>query len=379
MPELRNPIVLGVKTQEAAQALSVERMLQRTGQNTGNILFSAATSSLFDNGIDTDYALPNPWVAKRGDCIVIAAANWLNNHADFGHIADKLEATNLPIIALGLGAQSSLDKQMPKLKPGTQRLISLLAERSPLISARGTFSCEVLEQYGAKNAVPTGCPSLLMQGETAPKFRTRDSSAALQPGEISLHSTRHHFHKAANPFYTYLYQQALLNRHDLLLQSELADFYYTMGRLNNPEIKEKAASLLSEVYQATPYKLGTYLRQHGHVYFSLETWLEYCRTKAFFLGTRIHGTIAAVLAGTPSLLIAHDSRTVEMSEAMAIPYMRKDEIDMDAPLRAEEYYERALDHDFEAAYRRYWEGFRDFFERCGLQTNLYGTKTPETV
>lgn len=370
MPELRKPAVLGVQTAPAKKPLSVENMLRRTGQNTGNMLFAAATSGLFENAVNTDYALPNPKKLEGRDCIVIAAANWLNGHADFGHIAEKLEATNLPIIALGLGAQSPMEKRIPKLKPGTQRLVSLLAERSPVIAARGTFSCEVLEHYGAKNAVATGCPSLLMNGAEPPVFRTADSHE-LGPEDIAIHSTRHHFYTATDPFYTYLYRQAFAHGHDLLLQSELADFYFTLGRLNNPEIREKAAAVIREVYQAPPYKLREYLGTHGHVFFGMEEWLTYCRSKRFFLGTRIHGTIAAVLAGTPSMLIAHDSRTVEMAEAMAIPYVTKDKVDMEGPLRAEEYYQRALDHDFEAAYRRYWDGYKDFFERCGLRTKLY--------
>ena len=41
------------------------------------------------------------------------------------------------------------------------------------------------------------------------------------------------------------------------------------------------------------------------------TWLEYLRDFDFATGTRLHGNVAALLAGVPAVLLAHDSRTLE--------------------------------------------------------------------
>lgn len=373
-PELRTPIVLGINANPADHSQSVADMLRCTGQNTGNILFSKATFGLFDNSArKIPYGAFKPDRLESSDCIVMAGANWLNQNADFGALSEKLEAANLPIIVLGLGAQSGLSKSIPKLKPGTQRLVSLLAERSPLISARGTFSCEVLEHYGAKNAVATGCPSLLMSRDMVPTFRNQAADGPLNAQDIVIHSTRHHFNEA-DAFHTYLYRQALLNRHDLLLQSELADFYPVLGRSDDTATAEKTRVCLEQVYEAKATEVEKYLKAHGHVYFNLDEWFDYCRQKRFFLGTRIHGTIAAILSGTPSLLIAHDSRTVELAEAMGVPYVLKGTVDIHQPLRAEAYYEQAMAHDFTDSYRRYLSVFKEFFEACRLHTNLFETQ-----
>jgi len=369
VPELRNPIVLGVKTGDVSPARGISDLLMNTGWNTGNLLFSKAAFEIFDDARTVRTREFTAAEAEGHDCIVIAAANWLSEGSDFGALSEQLEATNLPIIPLGIGAQASLDKKIPRLKPGTQRLISLLAERSPLISARGPFSCEVLEHYGAKNSVATGCPSLLMSRGIRPAFRTTD--APLRDQDVVIHSTRHHFNTAA-PFHTYLYRQAYLNGHDLLLQSERSDLFYVLGKLAGQETMEKANACLKDVFQADIPEIKAYLEKHGHVYFEAEKWYNYCRSRKFFVGTRIHGTIAAILSGTPALLIAHDSRTVELAETMGVPFVLKDDVDVTRPLDLERYYTLAMTHDFAPGYARYWETFQDFFERTELQTNLYG-------
>ena len=50
-------------------------------------------------------------------------------------------------------------------------------------------------------------------------------------------------------------------------------------------------------------------------------------TSAF--GTRIHGTIAALLAGTPGLVIAHDARTLELARYFDIPHRTVREVGPD--------------------------------------------------
>ena len=43
------------------------------------------------------------------------------------------------------------------------------------------------------------------------------------------------------------------------------------------------------------------------------TWMDYLAGFDFAFGTRIHGTITALVSGTPGYLFAHDSRTLELA------------------------------------------------------------------
>jgi hypothetical protein len=97
------------------------------------------------------------------------------------------------------------------------------------------------------------------------------------------------------------------------------------------------------------------------------TWIDALRDRDLVVGTRIHGTIAGLLAGVPSILIAHDSRTRELAQFHAIPYQTK------AALRRVDVaaWREAADFDaFTAAHARNTEVFRSFLDRHALGHTL---------
>ena len=55
-------------------------------------------------------------------------------------------------------------------------------------------------------------------------------------------------------------------------------------------------------------------------------WLAFMKTRTFSLGTRIHGNIAALLAGVPAVVIVHDARTQEIVRYHEIPHVSADAI-----------------------------------------------------
>ncbi|WP_226629305.1 polysaccharide pyruvyl transferase family protein [Alloyangia pacifica] len=366
---LRKPVVAGVGWEPVDETQDLKLVLQKLGNNTGNLIFSESAFRLFPDAQRSPFNHIHKRMGSDRDCIVIAAANWLNEKADFSGLVETLEQTDVPVIVLGLGAQSGMDGKIPTLRPGTERLVRLLAERSPRISARGQFSCEVLEKYGAKNAVPTGCPSMLMAGRQAPRFRATPAWDALRPEEVLVYGTRHHFH-AASGISTELYRVALQRQFDILLQSELADFYFALDRCEELEKPEEVKSHLAKVYQDSPEAVAKYLADHGRVFFDLDSWFDCCREKSFLIGTRIHGTISGILSGTPSLLIAHDSRTVELAETMNVPYVLEKGLDVRDEGTLRGLYERLEGHSFQGSYETYLKNFSDFFDKCGLDVAI---------
>jgi hypothetical protein len=64
------------------------------------------------------------------------------------------------------------------------------------------------------------------------------------------------------------------------------------------------------------------LFQQNRVRFYVEPWpwIDDLRGFDFAFGSRIHGNIAALLAGTPAFVLAHDSRTLELARYFEIPH-----------------------------------------------------------
>ena len=69
---------------------------------------------------------------------------------------------------------------------------------------------------------------------------------------------------------------------------------------------------------------------------NVPSWLEHLAGIDFSYGTRIHGNIAAILAGTPAYVLAHDSRTAELADYHAIPHrtVGKNVASLDAAIMA---------------------------------------------
>ena len=319
----KSPLVVGIRQfANWEEAGSVDATLYGLGQNTGNMMFTQALLTVLDGARWGSFGI-TPADLEGRDVIVIACANWINGFDDFGWLADRLERTSLPIVLVGIGAQSSLEMDMPKVTPGTLRFLSLVKDRSTSISARGDFTCEVLEQLGINNAVATGCPSLLLAGRDGPSIAIPESISC---ATTCVQATRHGVQPAA-PFDAQLYRLAFREKMDIVLQSETPDIYCALGKPAPAGKEEQFAEVLKQSYGSNDLDaISAYLRQHGRAFSNVASWLAYMKTKHFCFGARIHGTVASLISGTPATLIAHDSRTLEMARAMSIPYVLQSEV-----------------------------------------------------
>jgi polysaccharide pyruvyl transferase WcaK-like protein len=52
---------------------------------------------------------------------------------------------------------------------------------------------------------------------------------------------------------------------------------------------------------------------------SLQAWMEFLSSQDLVIGKRIHGSMAALQLGIPSILLSHDSRTKELAQTLKIP------------------------------------------------------------
>ena len=356
----KSPLVLGTDaTIFKKHEINLFRSLAITGANTGNIIFAEALYNCIQGAVRWGYTF-KPQDLEGRDAIVVTAANWINGSSEFTELLTMLEGTDLPVYVIGLGAQSNDKKTMPKMKPNQERLMRFFSDRAQSISVRGVFSAEVLDHYGIKNVDVTGCPSMLLNGE-GPNIK----NGPHVPEKITLHGTRHHFNKGL-PEQDAIYHLAFDRDYDLALQSETAEIYFATQRLDDAEKVAEAERALPKLYPDRPVdEVKDFLKCHGKAFFSLDEWVDYASSRDLFVGTRIHGTIAALLGGTRALLLTHDARTEELAESLHIPHMplsdfRAGETDM------QDLYDRSKPDTLMAKYSGYRGRFGEFLKRNSL-------------
>lgn len=361
MTTYTRPLVLGINQDAPTADQPLEERLALYGQNTGNLLFGEALYQVVENGRRTSYHYRNPEIAQA-DCVVVAAANWINPHNDFGSFAERLRKSGKPVVLVGIGIQVS-DGETPQVSAGTRQLLDLAAETSALISTRGHRTAEVLNSWGYRNVMATGCPSLLLSGG---HFATHAQTPRPDAGNTVLMGTRHAFRPTSsrqNDLYRFAYRNGV----DMIMQSELADMYFIEDLPRDASTTLKANPILASCYaDASVGNIRKYLRAHGKVFFHAREWAAYLRGKEYVIGTRIHGTIAAILSGIRGILLNHDARTAELAEIMGIPTARFDDLDRLDFNRLGDLVAAADFDKTRRIYPEYLARFEDFFAQNGL-------------
>lgn len=310
--------------------LPTRTVYDRVGHNVGNLAFHYAVARILGGRQDEMewHADPQALNAMRRTG-VMPCANQVGPHADYGRLADRLSALEIPLVAIGLGAQGAAGYQMPEVPEGTRSWIREIAARSPHgapnIGLRGPFTLKVLEHYGlAERAVVTGCPSLFINPD--PELGRRIDEKARRPiGQIAV--------AAGHQKWTHLAPlEASLTR----LLDEGGGAYivqspFEMVALARGEADALPESDLAELraYAKPDLSLDEFKRwsrRHARAFFNVSEWMEYLRGVDFVVGTRIHGVMLGLQAGTPGLCIAHDSRTREMCETMGVPFVMAKEV-----------------------------------------------------
>ncbi len=303
--------------------------LNLIGNNTGNLVFSQAVYRLLStadaeletSGADletSELAKSQPRVINsRFDHLVIPLANAFRPSyiEKLDALSTRIEQLTIPVTVLGVGSQASLEgihSGADSLKPATTRFVRAVLNHSPSIGVRGQRTQDYLKSlgFGAEHVKVIGCPSMFMYGPDLHVARkvtslTVDSPIAFnvspyvpEMGPISMNAAEH--------FPRLVYMAQNIQTLELMLYGSYP---------KSKKMKAMAAS-------GAPITLDHPLIRSDRVRFFLDpkTWFEHLAQYDFSFGTRIHGNIAALLAGTPALLLAHDSRTLELAEYHEIPH-----------------------------------------------------------
>lgn len=356
----------------AVTAGSLPAKLHATGANTGNLFIGNGlfhgldcASKAFHPGFG---AIPAERLHEHFDLVVIPASNFVGNGVDLTDHADYFARSKVPLFCFGLGSQVLPGEELA-LKPGTERFLRLLSERSGSIGVRGAFTAEVLWNMGIRNLSITGCPSLLsLRPSTIAKLVAARPSLGKVAANFSNNVRRHSISATGmRSSENALFQRLLGENAFYVLQNEAPEMAL-LGALGRGDAAAAGAVLprVAELFDVSGSRedVRRFIEQRMRVFFSVEEWVGCMDTMTGSLGTRFHGNVAALLAGTPALFLVHDMRTLELCELLRVPHLV-----LDRAVPAEETVERLVSADyrpFARQYARLLVEWRLFLDRNGL-------------
>ncbi|WEK13794.1 MAG: polysaccharide pyruvyl transferase family protein [Candidatus Microbacterium phytovorans] len=349
----------------AARSLAIRRD-GVFGTNAGNMLFYSAAwralltdgTELFADGYATEQRSARQEAERLNreyDRLVIPLANAFRKSflPRLDRLTDVIRLLDIPVSVIGVGAQFPLGADVAdapaELRDAVRSFVSAVLDRSPSIGVRGGFTRDFLVALGFDDRTidVIGCPSLYGFG----------GDGVLAPRRELTPDAR-----LAVTYSPYLRDAGTFVR---TVTTAYRDSYVV------PQTVEALALLLWG--DPTPYAAKRdlpetashelYRTDRMRFFVDATTWIDTLRDRDLVVGTRIHGTIAGLLAGVPAILIAHDTRTRELAEFHSIPYARKSAM---KSANVRRLYERADFEAFTASHGRNLATFRAFLDRHGL-------------
>ncbi len=336
--------------------------------NSGNYLFqhsvwkalSVDGAELISNGTLSERRPPEPGdgsrINREFDQFVIPLANAFRpDFADrLNRLSELLKSVTIPTTVVGIGAQAAHGQGVESLAPiaeSVKRFVGLVLDRSASIGVRGEFTKSYLVSLGFpdESIDIIGCPSLFLHGRDFTVTKKVDAISA--DSQLALNLTPEVPGIGA-------FAMAQADRHPNLtyIGQDAHDLRMLLWGVPFPHVHDPLA----------PVHMDHPLYQSDRIRLFLDTWpwYDFLATQDFAYGTRFHGNVAALLGRTPALLLAHDSRTLELADYHQMPYRVTPELTAD--LKVEELYESTDLTAFNAELPNGFDRYTAFLDRNGL-------------
>jgi hypothetical protein len=309
--------------------------------NSGNTLFAHSVYKAFfkpENQIDiTDYRAdfaPADEINEKYDAFVLPMANAFRPQfeTELKQHTKLIRRLKIPCVVVGVGVQAGLDLAELKGAPidqSVRQFVAAILDRSTTIGVRGEFTHEYLKRLGFGAVDVIGCPSMFFNGAN---MRVEKANTTIDIGDkIALNHSpeiKHQFEK--------------------IIRDALHDYP------NSIFVAQQKADI--GLWDETlPTSRIRYFKD-------VPPWITFMKTRIFSIGTRIHGNIAAVLSGIPSLVLTHDSRTLELSMYHNIPHLSN----VAENIRFPDLYDFADFAAFNMNSAALFDHYKAFLEKNGL-------------
>lgn len=331
------------------------------GSNNGNLLFASAAHKLLSTegtSVDTRISGFNaklaPSVNDEYDAFVIPLANAFRPSFEnqLKSITGFIEKLTIPTVMLSGGAQSGPDGSFDWLKPmedTVKNYCRAILKSSSHITVRGEHTASYVRSLGFNDVLVIGCPSMTMNG---PGHAVRDLE--------KKDKYRVAYNIQTSKDFMGMLATKLESQHEATyFPQDIATLEMMLWAVEKYKSNRDARLPLRSSHDQ-------FTQNKAEFHLDASTWINRMKDFDLSVGPRIHGNVVPILAGTPGVVLAHDSRTLELCEYHEIPHFKPDEAedvrDLDAVI------ERADYSKFNAGHTGRFEKLVGFLKDNGIST-----------
>tara|TARA_B100001093_G_C26818599_1_gene1010855 strand:+ start:1164 stop:2276 length:1113 start_codon:yes stop_codon:yes gene_type:complete len=229
----------------------------------------------------------------------------LDESVFFDNLYKIINSTNCEITILSLGL-NHFDRNFPLkdliLEIPTEfiKWLQLIQDRTYKYCTRGYKSAEILELIGIKNTLPLGCPSFF-------NFRFPE----IDQEKINSINNSDLF------IFNGIFCNSKSSNHTYVIQDEKILFDLIFGKKVNSSEYEYFKDM-SKLYAKDI--IDHYKKNKVFFFSDFQSAFEIYNNASLSIGTRIHGGVASLSCGVPTLITNQDMRASEICDFLNIPY-----------------------------------------------------------
>lgn len=302
-------------------------------------------------------------INRQYDLIIYPMANTFGKkyQAILEELSLVFSKIKIPVYVIACGVQTTdttLNDLVDTIGEASKRFISSIYETGGEFALRGYITKEYFDKLGFPSAVVTGCPSLYQIGRKLQITNRRVE--------------REEFYSVFNGKFIAPFENAI-NFYQNSVFIDQNDFFVPLSdsnfRING--LKEQIKFCLNY-----GQNVAKYLSEGRILMFpDVNEWRNYLINSGinYSFGSRIHGSIMAILSGIPATVVGLDCRVIEMAEFFDIPlWPLKDNY---TPDEIYEAYCMADYNKFNLHFEERYNAFEKFMKNCGI-TNQINENNP---
>lgn len=340
------------------------------GGNSGNLLYQySMVKTLSTKGT---VVVPNQYRINLNDVdrineecemfiIPLADAFRKDFMKELRELTELIKRLTIPCVVTGVGLRSTYEPDFSKAKmlnEDVKAFVNAVLDKSAMLGLRGEITGEYLKRLGYREEVDytvIGCPSLYMNGDTLKlKELHLDIDSKISTNSIMNPSTNFaNFIRRVQVGYVDHYFVGQVTR-------ELRLLYSGVPMPSNP------------LYPCKQYVDKIYQEDRARFFVNVPKWMEFLKEMDLSVGARFHGTVAGLVAGTPSIIFPGDSRTREFVAYHKMPSMPMHEIPEDLTL--EQLVDQVDFKSIEQVHKKNFDHFIDFLDKNGIN-HIYKEKS----